>query len=318
MWSILAADLLIAGVFALELFLLWQKPPRPKQVLSAEELARLAGQLGLVQNAPDAAPAERKANFSPTPVVSVKQVGHVTRSDQHGQFSLVRPYQRLLMKVGVPSLLLFTAGLTVAWFLLLYYLGTLRLQELPSSFIVTKPVGSWFLLAPTCFFLGLPTAAIPASLLLSFLVRRRYAEFAHFEYEQSSPARRRALSAFLLVPTMVVLIVVTLCLNSYSRMDNQQIAINWWGVGERTRPYDSIDKIIVTSSWRASKNEIRSGKRLHIIFNDGEEWWCDWHNMRFGPSCRDSDELLNILSAKSGKPVTKALFIKDVTGQDEQ
>ena len=316
MWSILTANALIMVPFSVFLLMLWHKPQRPKPAISDEELHRLANQLRGAGRGSAVRPQDRvlaHGQLAEAPADASPLDPRLAQANRHGRFSLTRPYQRVTFAV-LPVLFTFMFGLWVGWVALFIFLGAQRIDALQASFAVVGSSLSWAGFILPAFFLGIVSSFLPLWVAARLVAGRRFAEYAHYEYERVGAARRLGISAFFLLVMAVIMVVVNLCLNSYSRIDTQTIAVNWYGMGENTYSYESIDKIIVTSNWRTPKDEIRSDKRLHIIFSDGEDWWCDCNNIRFGPSCRDGDELLEILSAKSGKPVTKALFIEDVTG----
>ncbi|HVS33988.1 MAG TPA: hypothetical protein VMS17_00275 [Gemmataceae bacterium] len=318
MWSIIAVDALIAAVFTAFICSMFIKPKARPDGTSDKEVHELVSLLGRDLRKTG---TRLRSHVMAAGQIAEAQSGDLPRQsdpirvNEMGTFSLLGPYQRASQAM-VFVMLFFTFILRPVWSLLFVFFWDQRLESLRRSNMAIVAPWSWLACIPPSFFLGLVSSFFLVN-LVGFLVigRKRFNEYSRLEYERRGAARTRAVSRFFLVLMVIIIIVVTLALNCYSRFDSQHIVDNWWGIGERTRSYGSIDKIVVTSQFKTAKGEVFSDKRLHIIFDDGEDWWCNWDQVRFGPSCRDGNELVSILSTKSGKPVTQAPFIEDVTGR---
>jgi hypothetical protein len=114
---------------------------------------------------------------------------------------------------------------------------------------------------------------------------------------------------------LLIIIPVALFLNCYSRFGEGQVSSNQWGVWETSRPYGDLDKVVLTSGFKASKGEIIDRKRLYLVFKDGEQWWWDLDELRLGEKCQNADEFVAFVCDAAGKPLTKVKYIEDVPGR---
>lgn len=316
----------------LPVLLLRLEPMRPPPPLSPEEMERLRAQLfakrppaarrqpaasrrqdiALPAGRPSPASVEEADEEAPH---SVEEAPAAAKDNPLSHLTL-RSYQWVNLIVA-PIFILSMLGLAVVWAVVFDYLGQARARSFPSGVFVFKPAVYWAIFGVPAIFMGIFSAIGIMEVLTRILVGRNYTEYSHWAQARLGQARQQRFTrrfyffAWFLGGALAIWTV--LCMNWYVRLTENEIAIKpLFGITEKVYPYNRIEQIVLTShSW--VQNEAIPGEGLHLRFDDGQKW-STGQTFRVPDVPEERKRLLDLLSQKSGKPITQAKLIEQVPG----
>jgi hypothetical protein len=317
----------------LPVLLLRLEPLRPPPPLSPEEMERLRAQL--FAKVPPASARTQPATSGRQDIVLPRKRPHDPSTKEAGAASpqtvegappaqegnpwghlTLRSYQ-WVNAIVTPLFILSMLGLAVVWALVFHYLGEARARSFPPGVFVFKPAVYWAVFGVPAIFLGIFSSIGVMEVLTRILVGRRYTEYSHWAQARLGQVRQQRLGRrFFLLAWLVgigMAIWVLLAMNWYVRLTDDEIAIKpLFGIKEKIYPYNRVQQIVLTShSW--VQNEAIPGEGLHLRFDDGQTW-STGQTFRVPDIPEERDRLLELLSRKSGKPITRAKLIEQVPG----
>ncbi len=239
-----------------------------------------------------------------------------TQPDEQWKHLTLRSYQWVNLIVG-PIFIVSMLGLAVAWAWLFDLLGDAHARTFPPGVFVFKPAVYWAIFGVPAIFLGIFSSIGIMEVLTRILVGRRYTEYSHSAQARLGQVRQQRISRLFFFFAWflggLLAIWVLLAMNWYVRLTDNEIAIKpLFGIKEQVYPYNRILQIVLTSHSRV-KNEDIPGEGLHLRFDDGRTW-STGQSFRVPDAPEERKRLLDLLSHKSGKPVTRAKLIENVPG----
>jgi hypothetical protein len=212
-------------------------------------------------------------------------------------------------------------ALAAAWAVPFHYLGEARARSFGPAVFLFKPFSYGLICVLPAIFLGIFSSFPPLMLLARLLMgRRRFTEYLFWDEGRLAAGRGitpdgviRLLSHLALLVGALSVIYVCLVMNWYARFTEDEIAIKrLLAVREEAHPYGSVEQLVLTTHMKQN-NEVVERENVHIRFADGKTWDTDatFFLPAEGP---ERERFLDFLRAKTGKPILRARFIKDVAG----
>jgi hypothetical protein len=311
-------------------------PRRPPPPLSPEQLQRLAAQLrhqrpaefveggaaedGAVTTDVDPAtgpgPAARGASADEPEDEGALSPGEAGASAAAGPLPrLSLGSYRWLNALMAPVIIVTFLALAIGWGLLFQVLGEQRARSLAPAVFVFTPLYGVVCAVPALFlgiFSSLPVLMLPVRLLLG---RRRFTEYLFWDEGRLGPGYAdgviRLLTGMALVLGVGSAVFVGVVLNWYTRFGEDEIAIKRpLALREEVHPYGDVEQIVVGSR-RLQGNEVAARDDVGLRFRDGRTWSTE---QRCGPPPEpgERERLLAFLRQKTGKPVTRVRFLREV------
>ena len=309
----------------LPVVLLRLAPVRAAPPLSPEEMERLRAQLfpHLAKSAARTRPADPKRQaiaveqqIEPQP----DEVQASTTPRQSGGRSLtVRSYQWVNLVV-LPFFLMSMLGLAIGWAVVFNFLGEQHARTFPSGVFVFKPAVYWAIFGVPAVFLGIFGSVVIVDPLTRILLGRRYTEYCHWEQARRGlhgPVGVQLYSRRFILFAVVLGILMAgwtvLAMNWYVRLSDNEIALKpLFGVREQVYPYSRVQQIVLTTHV-VVKNDIIPREGLHLRF-DNDQTWSTGQTFALPDAPEEKKHLLDFLTRKTGKPLTKARLLDDVPG----
>jgi hypothetical protein len=226
---------------------------------------------------------------------------------------------RWLNALLIPFMIVGFLALGVLWAAVFHYLAEEHARTFPPAVFLFKPFHYGLVFAVPGLFLGILSSILPVLLLGRLLLGRRYIDYLYWEEARVGLAGNsiepllRGLSGLALLTGVIAAVFTLLVMNWYARFTEDEIAIKRLiGFGEEVHPYSQVEQMVLTSHKNQKEGEVAQ-ENLHIRFADGRTWSTD-QTFFLPPPGSERDRLLEFLTRKTGKPVTRARRIEDVPG----
>jgi hypothetical protein len=321
----------------LPVLLLRLAPVRPAPPLSPEELERLVVQLypKRIRKTAQPHPADprrealalpRQGNHqtdrmdTPSTPVHKTEGTASSSSSAGGAHTLSLQSYRWVGLIVSPIFIVSMLALGILWALVFDWLGERHAETFPPGEFVFKPAVYWAIFGVPAIFLGIFSSVAIVEPLTRILLGHRYTEYCHWEqarrglHGQAGVQRfgkRFVLFAWFLGGILVLWVL--LAMNWYVRLTENEIAVKpLFGIKEQVYPYNRVQQVVLTSHTRV-KNEAIPKEGLHLRFDDGQTW-STGQSFRVPDAPEERKRLLEFLSRKTGKPLTRAKMIEHIPG----
>jgi hypothetical protein len=315
MLYLLLAMLICLLVPWLPVLLLKLEPLAPPPPLTKEEMERLRAQLYGRLSRPSARKPTGQIQKGAATAQPIENAP-ATRDDTELSHLTLHSYRwvhSFLSLVFIVTML----GMGLAWGFVFHYLGEARARSFPSGTFVFKPSIYGAIFGVPAIFLGIFSTMGIMEILTRILLGRRYTEYSYWAQARLGQVRQQRISrrffffAWFLGGLMAIWAL--LAMNWYVRLTDDAVAIKpLFGLSEHVYPYNRIQQIVLTSH-SLVKNQAIPGEGLHLRFEDGQTW-STGQSFRLPETPEERKRLLDLLSRKSGKPVTHAKLIENVPG----
>lgn len=316
MLYLLLAMLICLLVPWLPVLLLKLEPLAPPPPLTKEEMERLRAQLYGRLNRPPSRP--QSAGQIRQGAATAQSIGDASAAQSSNELSHLTLQSYRGVNFFLSLLFMVTMlGMGLVWGFVFHYLGEARASAFPSGTFVFKPTVYGAIFGVPAIFLGIFSSMGILEVVTRILLGRRYTEYSHWAQARLGQVRQRRISrrffffAWFLGGLMAIWVL--LAMNWYVRLTDDAIAIKpLFGLSEHVYPYNRIQQIVWTShTW--VKNQAIPREGLHLRFDDGKTWGTG-QSFSLPEAPEERKRLLELLSRKSGKPVTRAKLIENVPG----
>lgn len=211
-----------------------------------------------------------------------------------------------------------TAAFGAMWTAILLFTAEDLCGSLPHAAYVVRPepyLAVWFMPG---LLLGILCGVAVIDLSLGALMGRPYYEHPSLwgvAAGNTGQRSRHGLAFFSLLLLPLILGYVTLFMPWNARFEEERVVIHdLYALREQVYSYDDIDLVAKVSHDVGPSGAARPHPMIYLFFRDGRRW-CDEDYGTRPSDCRGADEaFLAFLCERSGRPLTQAKFIEDVTG----
>lgn len=225
---------------------------------------------------------------------------------------LIRRY-RWVNIAGLPLFIVFGAGFTWCWAVILHGLAKWRLSTLPPSIFRFAPGENLIAWGVPGMFFAIVSVGILMDILLRIVLRARYDDYIRAEEARTRIDMRKG--GLLLIGMLSVVVSLSIRgMDWYIRADRKEIAISrFWWLGERVYSYGEVHAVAKATHLKAPSGAIVQRTRYFILFSDGSEWcnedvWCHDDPKNF----EREHAFFEFVSQQSGKPVQTVTFINEL------
>ena len=211
-------------------------------------------------------------------------------------------------------------GLAAGWAFVFHVLGEQHARTFPPGVFVFKPAVYWAMFGVPAVFLGIFSSVGILEPLTRILLGRRYTEYCHWEQARRGlhgpvgvRSYGRQFIRFAIVLGILMAVWAVLAMNWYVCLTDDAVVLKpLFGVREQVYPYHRVQQIVLTTHAVVHK-EIMPREGLHLRFDDGQTW-STGQTFTLPDAVEKKKRLLDFLSQKTGKPLTRAKLIEEVPG----